>query len=95
MSTYKGYPKDTVPHHLRCGHTIAEMRPLFCVKCTVIEAENRYGALNQAYRDGNPLVSDLEFDKYETYCRARWPECKTFHKVGKDMGELDGFWELA
>lgn len=85
------YPKDSVPHSLRCGHTIAEMRPLFCVDCTSIEAEVRYRALNVAYRDGDALISDLEWDKYETYCRARWPDCATFFKVGKEIDEFEEF----
>lgn len=79
---YRSYPKDTVPHELRCPHTASDMRPLFCRSCSEADVVVRYVALNNAYRAGEPLVSDTEFDKYEIYCRARWPSCTTFRKVG-------------
>ncbi len=78
------YPKGCIPHELRCKHRdgIGFYRPWFCESCTADDAYNTYHTLNMAYRAGNPLVDDYRFDKFERFCRERWPEDKRFHQVG-------------
>lgn len=81
---HHSYPKDSIPHHLRCNHTGAAMRPLFCVNCTGHEVLARYHALDFAYRIGFPECSDLEFDKFESLCRELFPEEASFWPVNVD-----------
>lgn len=78
------YPRHSLPHDLRCPHTGATMRPLFCSRCTADEVSQRYTALKTAYYDGTPLVSDEYFDRYEMYCREEFPGDMRFYKVGSD-----------
>lgn len=75
------YP-DGVPHSWRCPHTPAEMRPMTCEHCTADEVFALYARINNAYRDGNPLMSDWRWDVFEQFCRNRFPEDPRFHKVG-------------
>lgn len=79
------YPKDCIPHDLRCKHQdeVMVLRPWLCHMCTADDAYNTYAALNNTYRSGSPLVPDKVFDRFESLCRDRWPEDKRFHQVGE------------
>jgi hypothetical protein len=78
------YPNGSLPHELRCPHTPAELRPLFCTDCTADEVAERYTTLKTAYYDGEPLMSDEAFDRYEKYCREKFPDDERFHSVGSE-----------
>lgn len=76
---------STIPHELRCPHTPAAIRPLFCEKCTADEAYVRYAEAKRSYYAGQPLVTDdLEFDRWELYMRKLWPNDKRFEEVGSE-----------
>lgn len=75
------YP-DGVPHSWRCAHTPAEMRPMMCEECTSNDVFTLYARINNAYREGNPLMSDWRWDVFEAFCRDRFPDDTRFHKVG-------------
>ena len=82
MSYYE-YPKGDLPHHLRCPHTIATMRPLICQDCTADELSAVYLELKRAYYAGTPhITEDPLFDRYESMCRTRYPMCEVFYTVG-------------
>lgn len=77
--------KSSIPPELRCPHTPAEIRPLFCECCTANEAYKWYKMAKSSYYAGTPLVrDDLEFDRWEIYMRQLWPEDKRFEEVGSN-----------
>jgi hypothetical protein len=74
---------SSIPHELRCPHTPAQIRPLFCDRCTADEAYAWYQAAKASYYAGQPLVDDdREFDRWEMYMREKWPDDKRFEEVG-------------
>lgn len=73
---------DTLPHEMRCRHTTSPMRAVYCENCTVDIMEANYITMNNAYREGKPMLEDKDWDRYEQVCRKRFPACGTFHKVG-------------
>lgn len=79
------YPKDCIPHELRCSHqdVVMVLRPWLCAECTADEAYRTYHTLNMSYRQGAPLVSDIRFDRFEIRCRERWPDDARFKQVGE------------
>lgn len=76
------YPHHSLPHHLRCPHTGAVMRPVLCSVCTADEVVVRYMTLKTAYYEGAPLVSDEYFDRFEGWCREEFPNDRRFYNVG-------------
>ena len=85
MSSNYAYPKDCIPHELRCKHQdgVMVLRPWLCYACTADEAYATYHTLNTAYREGSQLCRDLSFDRFEDLCRKRWPEDQRFHQIGE------------
>lgn len=79
------YPNNSIPHALRCPHTPAEMRPLFCEDCTADEVYARYKEMDFLYRMGEPVCGDEEFDRYELLCRKKFPFDERFKQVGSDL----------
>lgn len=77
MSAY--YPNGVIPHELRCPHTPARLRPLFCEQCTADDAFKTYITLKKAYYAGEPLCEDWHFDNFEKYCKEKWPNDRRFH----------------
>lgn len=78
------YPKDSIPHELRCPHNDDKMvvRPWLCYQCSADELWASYQTMNLAYRNGEALVPDKVFDNYEKLCREHYPEDRRFWKVG-------------
>lgn len=72
-----------VPDELRCPHTIATIRPLFCQdKCGPDEWVKIYHAAKRAYYNGDPILYDMTYDRLETEARKRWPNDQRFWSVG-------------
>ena len=74
--------KAYIPEDWKCPHQPAEFRPLFCQMCSADEVLALYSKINQAYRDGDPVCSDQQFDMYEALFRLHFPTDKRFWKVG-------------
>jgi len=72
-----------IPEDWKCPHTPAKYRPLICLDCTADEVFALYSKINRAYRMGDPVCSDQQFDMYEELFRLRFPEDKRFWKVGQ------------
>ena len=83
------YPKDTIPHELRCKHQDAVMvlRPISCDLCTADELYTLYSILNTAYRTGEPLSEDHYYDRLEARCRKLFPQDPRFWKVGQCVSD--------
>lgn len=75
-----------IPESWKCPHTPAQVRPMICQACTADEVFLLYTRINNAYRDGNPVCTDTQFDVYEKWFRDKFPSDKRFWSVGK-IGE--------
>lgn len=85
MQPYKLHDTvDCIPLEWRCKHQdkVMVVRPWLCWLCTADDAWVMYSNVNQAYRDGQPVMNDKRFDIFEQLLRDRWPNDKRFWKVG-------------
>ena len=84
------YPKDSVPHALRCAHVTFPngLKPFLCADCNSDHAYQLYSSINDAYRKGDPIMNDYMFDMFETYLRERHRRDPRFWKVGQDMSKV-------
>ena len=75
---------DCIPLEWRCKHhdKVMKVRPWFCEQCTADEVWELYKKVNQAYRDGGPVMCDDRFNMFEQLVRDRFPDDKRFWKVG-------------
>lgn len=79
----KEYPKDSLPHALRCPHTSATMRPMTCVNCTADELLAVLLELKRSYYvDGIELMGEKQYDQFEAYLWGRFPKDERFKQVG-------------
>jgi hypothetical protein len=75
--------KSSIPEEWKCPHTMAEYRPLICYQCTADDLFLLKSRLNQAYRIGEPVCSDAQYDMYEQIFRDHYPDDERFWKVGQ------------
>lgn len=81
--THLTYNRGVLDHSVRCPHTKAELRPLFCNSCTADEVYARYLECKRSYYiDGISLADDENFDRFEKYCQDRYPLDTRFYMVG-------------
>lgn len=74
----------TVPEEWKCPHTPAQVRPMTCDACTADDVYTLYNRINEAYRKGEPVCEDTQFDRYEKFFRDRFPHDKRFWQVGEN-----------
>jgi len=72
-----------IPEEWKCPHTQAQVRPLTCENCTADDLFLLKSRLNHAYRTGNPVCTDDQYDIYEKIFRDRFPKDRRFWKVGQ------------
>jgi hypothetical protein len=58
------------------------MRPLACVDCTADELLAVFLELKRSYYSGVELMGEKEYDRFEAYLWARFPEDGRFKVVG-------------
>jgi hypothetical protein len=59
------------------------MRPMTCHACSSDDLFKVYNELKRSYYlEGEALMGDVEFDRFENYLRERFPEDKRFFIVG-------------
>ena len=80
---------EPIPDAWKCQHTPAQVRPLTCDKCTADEVYTLYNRINEAYRKGQPVCTDFQFDSYEIHFRERFPEDRRFWQVGENNPEQE------
>jgi hypothetical protein len=71
MVPYKVHGIDCIPWDWRCKHQdgVMKERPLMCWQCTADDVWELYKKVNQAYRKGQPVMSDDRWDMLECYIR--------------------------
>lgn len=85
MIPYKlGHGLDCIPLEWRCPHQDAVMalRPWTCYQCTADDDWLMYSRVNQAYRDGHPVMEDKRFNLLEKLLRDKHPADRRFWSVG-------------